>query len=222
MTTVSTTDSTSTTTSTSTSSNNSMSDLGIDDFISLMVAQLKNQDPTDPQDSSEFVAQLAQFSSVSGIQEMNSSMSTLVDELRSSQALSATSLVGHDVLLSADSMQVGSGEQVSGAVETPEGASTINIVVSDASGQVVRQFSVAASDDLTSFTWDGLDDSGQQVEAGEYSFSANADVYGTSEAAGTLLTSEVTSVTIDSSTNTLVLNTRSLGSVSLSDVRQVI
>lgn len=222
MTTVSETNSATTTSTSSSSSNNSMSNLGIDDFISLMVAQLKNQDPTNPQDSTEFIAQLAQFSSVSGISEMNSSISTLVDQMRSSQALSATSLVGHDVLVEADTVDVASGEQVSGAIETPEGASNINVVVTDSSGQVVRQFTVAASADLTSFTWDGLDDSGQAVEAGEYSFTATANVYGTSEAATTLLSSEVSSVTIDSSNNTLVLNTRGLGSVSMSDVRQVI
>lgn len=221
MTTVDATSSTSTTTTSS--SNNSMSNLGIEDFISLMVAQLKYQDPTNPQDSSEFIAQLAQFSSVSGIQEMNSSVSTLVEQMRSSQALSATSLVGHDVLVPADEMYTASGEQVTGAVEAPEGASAINIVVTDSSGQVVRQFSVAlSSDGLTSFTWDGLDDSGTQVEAGDYSFTASATVYGQSEAVDTLLSTEVSSVTIDSSTNSLVLNTRALGSVSLSDVRQVI
>lgn len=221
MTTIDSTNS-STASATTTASRNSISSLDINDFITLMTTQLKYQDPTNPQDSSEFVAQLAQFSSVSGIQEMNDSMSTLLDSLRSSQALNATSLVGHEVLVKADSMHVEEGAQVNGAVETPEGAASVNITVTDASGQIVKQLSVPAGEGLTSFNWDGTDDSGAAVEAGAYSFTAIASVNGKSESAETLLSSKVSSVTIDPTTSTLQLNTSALGSVTLSDVRQVI
>ena len=208
--------------STATNKKNSMASLGVEDFIALMTTQLRYQDPTNPQDSAEFVAQLAQFSSVSGIAEMNTSLATLLTEMRSSQALNATSLVGHKVLVEADSMPVGEGEQVSGAVETPAGATSVDIVVNDASGQIVRQFSVPATDGLTTFNWDGLDDSGNPAEAGEYAFTALANANGKSQSAKTLLSSEVASVTIDSANNSLLLNTRSLGSMSVADVRQVI
>lgn len=200
----------------------SMSSLGINDFITLMTTQLKYQDPTNPQDSTAFVAQLAQFSSVSGIQEMNSSISTLLDQMRSAQAVNATALVGHDVLVDADTVSLTAGEQVSGEIETPTGTSNINVVVSDASGQVVRQLSVPATSGSSAFTWDGLDDSGKQVAAGDYTFSAIANVYGTSQSVTTSLSTKVSSVTIDPTDNSLVLNTSSLGSISLSDVRQVI
>lgn len=221
MTTIDSTNS-STASATTTAARNTISSLDINDFITLMTTQLKYQDPTNPQDSSEFVAQLAQFSSVSGIQEMNDSMTTLLDSLRSSQALNATSLVGHEVLVKADSMHVEEGAQVNGAIETPEGAASVNITVTDASGQIVKQLSVPASEGLTSFNWDGTDDSGAAVEAGEYSFTAIANVNGKSESAETLLSSKVSSVTIDPATSTLQLNTSALGSVTLSDVRQVI
>ena len=221
MTTVSSATSTTSTTTTS-STGSGVSDLDVNDFLTLMITQLQNQDPTNPQDSSEFVAQLAQFSSVSGIQEMNSSISSLLDEMRSSQALNATSLVGHDVLVEADSAPVTSGETVSGAVETPDGASSINLVITDSSGQVVRQMTVSVEDDLSTFTWDGLDDSGEAVDSGTYYFNAIANVYGDSESATTLLNANVSSVTIDPTDNTLTLNTSTQGSVSLSDVRQVI
>lgn len=209
-------------TSADTSSSKGMASLGINDFITLMTTQLKYQDPTKPQDSSAFVAQLAQFSSVSGIQEMNSSISTLLSEMRNSQAVNATALVGHDVLVAADSMAISSGQSVTGAVSTPDGASSINIVVTDKSGQIVRQMTVAAGEDLSNFTWNGLDDSGNQVGAGTYNFEAIATVAGSSVSADTLLTTKVSSVTIDTADNSLQLNTSSLGSIGLSDVRQII
>lgn len=213
----------STTSTTTADSSTGMSSLGINDFITLMTTQLKYQDPTNPQDSSEFVAQLAQFSTVSGVQEMNTSISTLLSEMRNSQAVNATALVGHDVLVAADSMAISSGQSVTGAVSTPDGASSINIVVTDNSGQVVRQMSVSADADssLAAFTWDGLDNSGNQAAAGTYNFEAIATVGGESVSADTLLTTKVSSVTIDTSDNSLQLNTSSLGSIGLSDVRQI-
>src|SRR5438105_9430255 len=110
---------------------NSMSSLGINDFIQLMTTQLKYQDPTQPQDSTQFVAQLAQFSTVSGVQQMNSSISSLLNQLKSSQAVNATSLVGHTVLVQGKSMPVTAGQSVVGAVDTPSNASNVNVTVTD-------------------------------------------------------------------------------------------
>src|SRR5262249_56109641 len=67
-------------------------------FLKLMIAQLKNQDPTKPQDPSEFMSQLAQFSQVTSTQNMQASIQTLTDSMRSTQVLNGTNLVGHDVL----------------------------------------------------------------------------------------------------------------------------
>ena len=200
---------------------NSMSSLGINDFIALMTTQLKYQDPTQPQDSAQFVAQLAQFSTVSGVQQMNTSMTSLLDQLKSSQALNATSLVGHNVLVNASSIPVTAGQAVDGAVDVPSGASNLNVTVSDASGQVVRHLSVAGQSGLTKFTWDGTDDSGAAVKAGTYKFDAAVNVAGASTTATTYLSSKIDSVTIDTTTNSLQLNTDGLGTVTLADVKQV-
>ncbi len=200
---------------------NSMSSLGINDFIALMTTQLKYQDPTQPQDSTQFVAQLAQFSSVSGIQQMNTSIGSLMDQLKSSQALSATSLVGHGVLIDASAMPVNAGQAVYGAVSTPKGASNLNVTVTDTSGQVVRHMSVPVQAGMSNFAWDGNDDSGQPTAGGTYTFTASANVAGQAVAATTLLASKIDSVTIDPSTNTLQLNTDSLGTVTMADVKQV-
>ena len=207
--------------SATTAATNSMSSLGIKDFISLMTTQLKYQDPTQPQDSTQFVAQLAQFSTVSGVQQMNTSITSLTDQLKSSQALNATSLVGHGVLVDASAMPITAGQSAYGAVDTPSSASNINVTVTDSSGQVVRHMSVPVQSGLSNFSWDGTNDSGQATASGTYNFSATANVAGKAVAATTLLASKVDSVTIDSSTNTLQLNTDSLGTVTLADVKQV-
>ncbi len=199
----------------------SMSSLGINDFITLMTTQLKYQDPTKPQDSTAFIAQLAQFSSVSGIQEMNSSISTLLTEMRGSLAVNATSLVGHEVLVSADTASLAAGESLTGIIETPTGTSDLTVVINDASGQVVRQFTVPATSGNSSFTWDGLNDRGDAVVGGNYTVKAIANVYGSSESVSTALNTKVGSVTINSADNSLVLNTHTLGSIQLADVLQI-
>lgn len=212
---------TSASTSTSSAASNSMSSLGVNDFITLMTTQLKYQDPTNPQDSTQFIAQLAQFSTVSGVQEMNASISTLVDQLKNSQALNATSLVGHVVLIDADSIDVADGDAVAGVVNTPDNTSNINLIITDDSGQVVRQMSVTAAEGTSPFVWDGTDDSGEAVAAGTYNIEAIANVAGKSTSLTTSLAATINSVTIDSSTSSLQLNTDTLGSVQMADVKQV-
>jgi flagellar basal-body rod modification protein FlgD len=221
MSTVSGVSSTNTNTSAS-STGKGMSSLGINDFLTLMTTQLKYQDPTKPQDSSAFVAQLAQFSSVSGIQEMNSSLTSLLDAYKTSQTNSATSFVGHDVLVNASSATLAAGGTLSGAVDTPTNTSAVTLEITDSSGAVVRQLALDPNaGGLTSFTWDGKNSDGDAVAAGAYSVKAVAVVNGKTAAETTYLNGKVGSVTIDSSSNSVVLNTAELGSVSITDVKQI-
>lgn len=210
------------TTSSSATSGSLVDSLDINDFITLMTTQLQNQDPTNPQDPTEYVSQLAQFATVSGIQEMQTSVSDLSDSLRASQALSGSSMIGRSVLVPATDVSISAGDTVTGAVDAASGTSAMQITVTNSAGEIVRTITSSASSGLNSFTWDGLTDDGTQAAAGEYSFSAVTEVNGSAEAATMLLQSEVSSVTIDSTENTFSLNTATLGSVSLSDVRQII
>jgi flagellar basal-body rod modification protein FlgD len=196
-------------------------DLGIDDFLALMTAQLKNQDPMKPLDSTEFVAQLAQFGTVSGVQNMQTSLTNLTDSMRSAQALQGTSLVGHDVLAPATSVSVPAGGSVRGALDVPVGTSAVQMVVKDSSGQVVRNVSFSPTGGSHDFVWDGTDDRGAALPAGTYSFSAVANVGGTNQALEVLLSSRVSSVSIDATGAGLTLNTTALGALSLADVRRV-
>src|SRR6185312_4246150 len=109
--------------------------LGQNQFLTLMLAQLKNQDPMKPTDPTQFLSQLAQFSTVTGIQNMQTSMDDLASSLRSTQVLNGASLVGHDVLAPATKDTIEAGQSVKGAVEAPDGTSEILVVVKDGSGQ---------------------------------------------------------------------------------------
>jgi len=191
-------------------------------FLRLMIAQFRNQDPTKPKDPSEFLGQLAQFSTVSGIQDMQTSLGALSDSLRSSNVLGGAILVGRDILAPQNQIAVSAGEAVSGAIEVPEGASTIDIAIKDQSGQLVRRMTVTAQGSLTEFSWDGVSDRGEPAGAGTYTIAATARLGASAESLPVLLNTRVNSVTIDPQTHGLVLNTRGLGSISINDVRRVI
>jgi len=205
----------------SNAANKGPSDLGIEDFLALMTAQLKNQDPMKPLDSTEFVAQLAQFGTVSGVQNMQASLANLTDSLRSAQALQGTALVGHEVLAPTEEVTILSGQEVRGAVDAPYGTAAIQIAVKDSSGQVVRNISLPAGSGITEFAWDGRDDKGAPVPTDTYEIDAIASVGGKSESLEVLVSGRVLSVTIDPAGTGLTLNTAGIGPLALSEVRRV-
>src|SRR5262245_61733142 len=172
-------------------------ELGQNEFLKLMMAQMKNQDPMKPTDPTQFLSQLAQFSTVTGIQNMQTSMEDLASSLRSTQVLNGASLVGHDVLAPATTDTIEAGQSVKGAVEAPDGTSQILVTVKDGSGALVRAFTAPAGSGMNEFNWDGKDNLGNPVPAGQYKFEVNANVAGKAEALDPLLMSKVASVTID-------------------------
>ena len=191
-------------------------------FLKLLIAQLKNQDPTKPQDPSEFMSQLAQFSQVTSTQNMEQSIQTLSDSMRSTQLLNGTSLVGHNVLSKATTDTIDAGGTVNGAIDAPKGTTAVKIVVKDAAGTEVREFDLSnVGTGLNNFTWDGKTNTGVTAPAGQYTFSAVASVGGQNESLDPLIVSKVGSVTIDPTSSALTLNTTT-GAVALADVRSVL
>ena len=198
-----------------------MPQFGADQFITLMLAQIKNQDPLKPLEPAEFLGQLAQFSTVTGIKEMGSSVSDLVGSMRSSQALSGANLVGRDVLAPGDTAVFDGTTPVRAAVEAPSGAERVEFVVRDASGAVVRRAQVQPSvSGVTEMAWDGRADNGTVMPAGAYRIEALSRFGARGESAQVLLRSRVDSVTLDAAGRGIVLNTPN-GSLPLGAVRRV-
>ncbi|MGN8122396.1 flagellar hook assembly protein FlgD [Pseudomonas sp. 22082] len=197
--------------------------LGKDAFLQLLVTQLKNQNPLDPQDNSAFVAQLAQFSSLEGITTLNSTVSSLAGNYNSSQALQASSLVGRNVIVQTNTVQLDDPSKgMTGSVTVPSSIAGGTVTITDSSGATVRTIDLgsrAAGD--ASFTWDGKDKDGNLVKTGTYTVKANASINGTATDLATYLPATVTSVTISQTGGELMLNLSGKGTVALSKVQTI-
>ena len=198
-------------------------EIGQDQFFELMVAQLQNQDPLKPLESNDFLSQVAQFSTVSGITEMQKSISELASSMQSGQALQASVLVGSEVLVPGDMAVLETGGALKGSVELQSASSLVKLDVLDPSGQTVRQLELGAqSAGSIRFAWDGLTDDGAPANPGFYQVRASALVDGENQAMGTLVQQKVESVTLNSNPPGLTLNLKDFGSISLADVREVL
>jgi flagellar basal-body rod modification protein FlgD len=197
--------------------------LGGTDFLTLMLAQLKNQDPTSPVDSNTFLSQLAQLSEVQGITSLNTSFSSLSSSLSSSQALQASSLLGHQALVNSITATVAAGATVTGAVNVPQTTSQVVLNISDSSGALVSQVNLGAQPaGLTSFSWNGKTSTGAQAPAGTYTLSAQyAGAANGGTAATTLVNGTVESVSMGAGSTGLTLNVAGIGSVPFSSVQQI-
>lgn len=190
-------------------------------FLQLISTQMQNQDPLNPTDPTQFLAQVEGLSEVSSLQSLQTSISGLATGLQGAQMLNGTSLLGHSVLAPGTTAQLAAGGTVSGAVTAPTGAGSLTVSVTDASGALVDSFSVApAAGGYTHFSWNGTTASGTAAPAGQYAIGVSAAVGAGSQALSPLIYSQVQSVTIDPATQTLDLNTVN-GTLPLSSVVSV-
>jgi flagellar basal-body rod modification protein FlgD len=194
--------------------------LGQTEFLELMIAQLKNQDPFKAMDPSQFLGQLAQFGTVSGIQDMQSAFGTFAESMRSAQVLEGATMVGREVLVEGEQAPLGAEGAIRGAVSIPAGATAVQLNVLDSAGQLVRRISLPTAEGLTDFSWDGTMDNGARASAGEYAFEVVATSAGVNESLQPMLSARVDSVTVDTRSG-LVLNTSTLGARTLNEVRRV-
>jgi flagellar basal-body rod modification protein FlgD len=197
--------------------------LGQEDFLKLMITQFQNQDPMDPMKNNKFLGQLAQFSTVSGVNELKDAFGELSGAMQSSQALQASGLVGRTVLAEGDAVRVpaeGGGAQ--GAVNLENSASDVVVDVVNANGERVRRMHMGPSEaGLARFQWDGLDDDGNAVAPGDYTLRADVVRGGETQAGEVLTSHEVESVTLGQGGQGVTLNTV-MGGLSLSDVHEFI
>jgi len=197
--------------------------LGQDEFFELMVAQLKSQDPLKPLDSNEFIGQMAQFSTVTGIENMQNSISELAATFQSSQALQASTLVGRRVLVPGSQGVLPADGSLTAAAELPQSTGSLSANIYDTRGQLVRHLSLGAHQAGTvQFDWDGLMDNGQQAPAGTYSIGVTAAMNDETSALETLTSAQVESVTLGRGGAGMQLNLLGLGPVDVSRVRQLL
>ncbi len=198
-------------------------ELGQSQFLQLMLTQVRHQDPLNPADSGEFLSQLAQFGTVNGITELQSSFDVLASTLQSSQALQASTMVGRSVLVPGDVGLLESGAALEGAVELPSSSANLKVLIHDGAGQLVRQLDLGIQPaGTTRFSWNGFSDSGDAVPTGTYRVSAQAYVDGEAVNQPTLIQGRIESVTLGKAGGDSSLNLRGLGTVSMNDIREIL
>ncbi len=149
--------------------------LGQEDFLRLMTAQLQYQDPFNPTDNGQMVAQMAQFSSLSGITEMTSTLKTLAARMGGSGTSDAVSWIGKAVLTDSPTATADAKGNVTGAVELDADAARVSLQIRDADGAVARTVSLGAQPaGVIDYQWDGKTDDGQAAGAGPYTISVTA------------------------------------------------
>ncbi|USU06855.1 flagellar hook assembly protein FlgD [Sphingomonadaceae bacterium OTU29MARTA1] len=208
-----------TATGASTATGKTKTTLDQSDFLTLLTTQLKNQDPFEPMDNTQMVAQMAQFSSVAGISEMNKTLSGVATKLGSTSASDAMSYVGKTVLTEGSTAYPRSTGGLDGAVELDSDASQVTISIADAQGGTLRSMQIGKhAKGTATFEWDGKDGSGNDVGAGPFTitaFATNGDKTVTSR---TLVWAPVESVSLPSS-GAPKLKVVGVGDVDPSDVR---
>ncbi|MCB1686733.1 MAG: flagellar hook assembly protein FlgD [Pseudomonadales bacterium] len=172
-------------------------ELGKNEFLKLMIAQMNNQDPLDPAKNEDFIAQLAQFSTVEGIENLNGSMAGIASAMQSSLTIQASSLVGRSVMVPTSQTWVGSGG-TSGSIDLPESSANVRVDISRANGEHIRTIDLGPrAQGRLRFAWDGRDAQGTQVPQGAYNITAH-NMVGTTPIPLTInLPDEVVSVSID-------------------------
>jgi flagellar basal-body rod modification protein FlgD len=195
--------------------------LGKDEFLKLMMAQMANQDPTAPVDNQAFVAQLAQFSSLEQLTNVNTTLSSLLTAQAAGNQTSVVGMVGKDAIYSGSSVTLQAGTPATLAGQLAANASQVTAAITDSTGKVVRTMQLGATlAGSFSAQWDGTDDSGKAAAAGTYSvqFAAKA-TDGTSVAVQQQARSRILGVSYSNGVAQLQLANG--GQISLSDIIEV-
>lgn len=192
------------------------------DFLTLMTAQLKNQDPFEPVDNSQMVAQMAQFSSLAGISEMNSTLKAMATRLGATTTTDMMSWVGRTALVQGNVAYPRTDGTLGGSIDLAADATNVSVTIEGPNGQILKTVELGAQKKGNfDFEWDGTTDSGDPAGAGPFTIrtaARNAD--GGSVTATPLVWAPVTSVTMGSD-GTPLLTLPGIGQVSANSVRKV-
>ena len=191
-----------------------------DRFLKLLVTQMKNQDPLNPLDNAQVTSQLAQISTVGGIDKLNTTLQTMAASFATNQSLQAASMIGRGVIVPGSALKLENGV-ATGGVDLPQPVDQLIVTIKDGSGIAVHSKNLGPHPRGTvAFQWDGVTDSGAAAASGIYSFAVSAQQGGKNIDAGTLSFGLVNS--ISPGTQGVVLEVGGLGVVGLSEIKQIL
>ncbi len=190
-----------------------------DRFMTLLVTQMKNQDPLNPLDNAQVTSQLAQLSTVTGINKLNNTLETMMSNAQASQSLQASSLIGHDVLVSGSEIHFDGSAGYFG-VELPASTDNLTVTISDSAGNPLRQISLGKQNEgIIPLSWDGYSDTGTRAASGDYKFTVSATTGGESATVNTLSLEKINSIT--SGATGVKLNLSNASAVTTNDLKQI-
>ena len=191
-----------------------------DRFLKLLVTQMKNQDPLNPMDNAQVTSQMAQLSTVTGIDKLNVTLQALSDSMVPNQTLQAATMIGHGVLVPGAGMDLSGGNGY-GGIDLTQSVDKVDIAIYDQAGVLVRSMQLGAQQaGLVNWQWDGRNDAGAGMADGSYTFAVNATQAGNAVDAATLQFGMVNSVT--QGKQGVALRVGQLDGIALSQVRQIL
>jgi flagellar basal-body rod modification protein FlgD len=189
-------------------------------FMTLLITQIRNQDPLSPMQNAEFTSQLAQINTVQGIEKLNATLASLLDNYDSGQAMQAAAMIGKNVLVDGNSMELTAAGSI-GGFELQAAAEKVKVTVKDVNGLVMNTLDLgAATAGPSTFYWDGKTESGEAAVAGQYSFTVEAVKGNDPVGSSALQVGIVNAVTRQGSGFKLDLGL--LGDYSFDDVKQIL
>lgn len=187
-----------------------------DRFLKLLVTQMKNQDPLNPMDNAEITSQMAQLSTVTGIEKLNETLNAFTK----AQAFQSVNMIGHYVLAPGEHMDLASGTAL-GGVELASAADDVTVNIFDSKGNLVKTLDLDKLDaGVNAFTWDGKNEAGAAAADGSYTFTVTAKLDGEAVNATSLAVGKVQSVLMDDVGPALSVS--GMGLVDLDDIKQVL
>ena len=205
-----------------------------DNFLALLIAQMKNQDPTNPMDNSQLTSQLAQINTLAGIEKLNTTLGKVSGQIDDSMSVNAGNLIGRGVMVPGNKILVAKAEQedqnaTPETITTPFGfelmsdADSVVVTIQDGNGNVVREVDLGAiRAGVSSFTWDGKTNDGTTAPDGSYTFTVKASNDGKKVSSTSLGYSVVYGVISNKVNNKVLLDLGIIGSVSIEEVRQIL
>jgi len=190
-----------------------------DRFMTLLVTQMKNQDPLNPMDNAQVTSQMAQLNTVTGINKLNETMSSLIGSVQLGQAYQATSMIGRNVLVEGKTL---THTETGGyfGVNVPNGADSLSVAIKNGSGATIRTLTFGKQDvGVNALSWDGKMDDGTTAPSGDYSYEITAKTGDNTVTSTALSLAQVQSVT--TSTSGAKLNLSNNTTVSASDISEI-
>lgn len=191
-----------------------------DRFMTLLVTQMKNQDPLNPMDNAQMTSQLAQLSTVTGIDKLNTTLESLISSVQSGQSYQASSMIGHTVMVAGNGFNLTESQGVF-AIDLPSRADSVSVTIKDSAGRTVKEMELGAQAAGTlPVVWNGFNKDGVAVADGLYKFEVKAVSGGKAVETGSLTYAGVNSISNDSSGIKLHLDNSMV--ISTTDVKQIL